>query len=116
MTTMTADKFGQSGPSASYAFAYNKVIHAEGTPEQAHQAGLKAHLESVWGPGYKLDRAGKPIPTGVGAPGHETGNHFASIRRYEGEQKYQVAIREMWKQNPERAKLIGLEQPERLGQ
>jgi len=55
------------------------------------------------------------IGSSFGAPGHETLNHFAAIRRYLGEQKFQAAIRAMWRDNPDRAKAIGLEQPERLG-
>jgi hypothetical protein len=74
----------------------------------------EAEAHAVFGFDAKKDRNGNWIPQGIGAPGNESLNHFFSIRRYEGEAKYQAAIRKMWKENPERAKLIGLELPERL--
>lgn len=76
----------------------------------------EAEARAVYGHDAKKDRNGNWIPQGIGAPGHETLNHFSSIRRYEGEQKYQNALRRMWKENPTRGAAIGLEQPERLGQ
>ena len=108
-------QFAGQGPSASYAFERDRMIHAGATEEAAHAAGLLAHEVSVYGADAKKDRNGHRIQQGIGSPGHETGNYFASIRRYEGEIRYQAAIRKMWKDNPERAKLLGLEQPERLG-
>jgi len=70
---------------------------------------------SVHGHDAKKDSKGKRIPQGIGAPGHETGNHFASILRYEGRAAYEKALRKMWKENPARAQALGLEQPERIG-
>jgi hypothetical protein len=45
-------------------------------------------------PAFKRDRDGKPVEQGVGSPGNEGQNHFASIRKYEGEEAYQKAIAE----------------------
>lgn len=70
---------------------------------------------AVFGADAPKGRDGKRIQQGIGSKGHETANHFFGIRRWEGEAKYQAAIRKMWRDNPERAKLIGLEMPERLG-
>jgi len=107
--------YADAGPSASYAFARNGAIRDGATEEAAHEAGMRAHEASVFGADAKRDRNGKFIQQGIGSPGHKTTNHFAGIRKYEGEAKYQAAIRKMWRDNPERAKLLGLEQPERLG-
>jgi hypothetical protein len=38
----------------------------------------------VFGHDYKTDRNGKPIETGIGAPGNESEHHFAAILKYEG--------------------------------
>jgi hypothetical protein len=37
------------------------------------------------------------MPQGIGSPGNENGNHFAAIRKYEGEIPYQNALKEIWK-------------------
>lgn len=42
-------------------------------------------------PAYKKIK-GKPQELGIGAPGRETPNHFAAIRKYEGEEAYQAAL------------------------
>ncbi len=42
-------------------------------------------------PAYKKVK-GKPVERGIGSPGNETQNHFAAIRKYEGEEAYQAAI------------------------
>ena len=70
---------------------------------------------SVYGIDAKKDRNGKRNPQGIGAPGHETGNHFASILRYEGRAAYEKALREIWKRDPQRAERLAWAQPERLG-
>ena len=79
----------------------------------AKQAEL-AEARQVFGHDAKQDSRGNFIQQGIGAPGHETVNHFTSIRRYQGEAKYQQAIKKMWRENPARAEKIGLEKPERL--
>jgi hypothetical protein len=76
--------------------------------------GKEADRVNIYGADAKKDSKGNFIPQGIGAAGYETGNHFAAIRKYEGEAKYQAAIRKMWKENPERAAKIGLEKPERI--
>jgi len=71
---------------------------------------------SVYGHDAPKDpKTGRRQPIGIGSKGHETSNHFAAILRYEGALKYQAALREIWKRDPQRAEKIGLEKPERLG-
>ncbi len=47
---------------------------------------------------------------GVGAHGNESANHFAAIRKDEGEKAYQAAVADFWKRNPTGAKKLGLPQ------
>lgn len=78
---------------------------------------IKVHLadeeKTVFGrnrldePDYKKVK-GVPVEKGIGSQGRETGNHFAAIRKYEGEDAYQDALREIWKRDPERAKKLNL--------
>jgi hypothetical protein len=58
-------------------------------------------------------KTGKRQNVSIGAPGFETWNHFASIRRFEGQAAYEKAVRKIWKENPKQAEKIGLERPER---
>lgn len=73
---------------------------------------IKKHFDdedaAVHGFDAKKDRKGKRIQQGIGAPGHETGNHFAAIRRYEGEEAYRDAVMDLWKRNPKGAEALGL--------
>jgi len=88
-------------------------------PTESELQALVAEAERKatfgWDWATRADKHGNPTQNGIGAPGFETLNHFSSIRRYQGEAKYQQAVRAMWKNFPDRARLIGLEQPERLG-
>lgn len=96
MVTLTQDEFAALGDPAKQA------------------AHLAAEEMTVFGrtvtnePAFQRDRAGKPIEQGVGSPGHETGNHLAAIRKYEGEEAYQAAVAKIWKDNPERAAQLNL--------
>lgn len=73
---------------------------------------IKKHFDdedaAVYGFDAKKDRKGKRQQQGIGAPGHETGNHFAAIRRYEGEEAYREAVMDLWKRNPKGAERLGL--------
>jgi hypothetical protein len=73
----------------------------------------EAERRNTWGFDYKTDRHGNPIPQGVGSPGHESYNHFASIRRYEGQAAYERAVREIYRRSPDHARKIGLPEPTR---
>ena len=93
----------------------NRMIHAGASEQAAHEAGVRAQEASVWGADCKKDRNGNYIAQGIGSwPNHVTPNHFNSVRRYEGEQKYQAAVRKLWKECPDRARKIGLPEPERI--
>lgn len=56
-------------------------------------------------------KKGTPIEQGIGSQGRETHNHFAAIRKHEGEEAYQAALAEIWKRDPERAKKLNLPKP-----
>lgn len=51
---------------------------------------------------------GVPVENGIGAPGRESHNHFAAIRKYEGEDAYRAAINALFKRDPEHAAKLGL--------
>ena len=65
------------------------------------------HQSVVYGNDHKTVN-GVPQEQGHGSKGHETGNHFAAIRRYEGEDAYWTAVAEIYSRDPERAKKLGL--------
>jgi hypothetical protein len=89
-----------------------KFLAAKGDiPADALEQCRKAAADLVFGVGHKVDANGKPIENGVGSKGHENLNHFLAIKKYEGDEKYWAALREIWKRDPARAKAIGLEPP-----
>lgn len=57
----------------------------------------KAHLieeeKIVFGTDFKKVK-GHPVEQGIGSPGRETANHFAAIRKYEGEEAHKKALAE----------------------
>jgi len=85
------------------------------TEEELKKIGDEADRVNTFGVGYQTDRSGNPIPVGVGAPGRETANRYASIRRYEGQAAYEKAVREIYKRDPQRAKALNLPEPPRVG-
>lgn len=85
------------------------------TPEE-----IKAYRENerknVFGFDYKTDRNGNPVEQGIGAPGHETANHFAALRKREAEGHeepgtYDAAVAALWERDREHAIKIGLRKP-----
>lgn len=88
------------------------------TPEE-----LKLHLAeeemTVFGrtrlnePAFKKTKVG-PAEIGIGSVGRENSNHFAAIRKYEGEEAYQDALAEIWKRDAERAKKLNLPKPRKV--
>jgi hypothetical protein len=95
MVTLTQDEFAALSP-------------------EKQTAHLAAEEMTVFGrtvtgePDFQRDKTGKPIEHGIGSPGHETGNHLAAIRKYEGEEAYQAAVAKIWKENPDRAAALNL--------
>lgn len=45
----------------------------------------------VFGHDHRRDKKGNPIEQGIGAPGHETENHFRAIGKYEGPEAEKAA-------------------------
>jgi hypothetical protein len=46
-------------------------------------AHLEAEKTTVFGVGHAVVK-GKPQENGIGSPGHESENHYAAIRKWEG--------------------------------
>jgi hypothetical protein len=94
---------------AAYADAVNKArIAADVSDAELDRLGLEANEAAVWGHDRRRDSKGNWIQQGIGSPGHETVNHFASIRRWQGEKHWEVAVKEIWKRDPERAERLRL--------
>jgi hypothetical protein len=110
MTPMADDpEIHAKRESAAYRDAVNKArIAADVSDADLDRLGLAANETAVWGFDYKTDRQGRPIQQGVGSPGHETGNHFAAIRRWEGQAAWEAAVREIWARDPKRAEALRL--------
>jgi hypothetical protein len=98
---------------AAYADTLNKIRHFEPgvSDEEADRRGLRAVDEAVFGHDAKKDRSGAFIQQGVGSPGHESANHFASLRRYQGEEAWRRAVAEIYKRDPQRAAALNLPKP-----
>jgi hypothetical protein len=80
------------------------------TDAEMDAQGLAAVPLAVFGHDAKKDRNGNFIQQGIGSAGHETANHFASIRRWEGKEAWEAAVRKLWKENPAHAAKLGLPQ------
>jgi len=52
------------------------------SPAQLEQY-YEEHRQVAYGHGYKVGPDGKPIERGIGAPGHETSNHWEALRKRE---------------------------------
>ena len=65
-----------------YALAMIEGDIAELPPEEREKYHA-VQAEYVFGSDHRKDRHGEPIEQGFGAPGHETGNHFAALRKRE---------------------------------
>ncbi len=79
--------------------------------KEAEKIALDALDAHVFGHDAKKDRKGNYLQQGIGAPGYETTNHFASIRRYEGKDAWEAAVCEVWKRDPKRAEALRLPNP-----
>jgi hypothetical protein len=118
---MTPTEFVEKLPaefanSAPYMHVFNGKIVGDAPIEVAHEAAKAAHYSAVYGFDAKRNpKTGEFVQQGVGAPGRENFNHFQAIRRYQGEKAYLTAVREIWQRDPDRARKLGLPQPERLG-
>jgi hypothetical protein len=77
--------------------------------------GKRADALNVFGHDAKQRSDGTWIEQGIGSPGHESTNHFQSIRRYESQAAYDRAVREIWRRDAKRAAALGLPQPARAG-
>jgi hypothetical protein len=113
-----ADEFDSRVNCAVYAQETNKLRDRQRTPEnltdeQIHERALLAVDHAVYGWDAKRDKHGNWIEQGIGAKGRESGNHFAAIKRWQGEEAYQTAVREIWRRDPVHAKKLGLPQPAR---
>jgi hypothetical protein len=97
MVTLTNEEFDALSPEA----------------QKAHQV---AEEKIVFGHDFKKVK-GQPVEQGIGSPGRETGNHFASLKKAESlgieePGAYAAAVAELWKRDPERAKRLNLPKPQ----
>jgi hypothetical protein len=83
--------------------------------EEIDQLSIESVDKAVFGHDAKKDRKGNYMEQGIGSPGNETHNHFAAIKKYEGKEAYEAAVRELWKRDPERAEKLGLPKPPKPG-
>lgn len=100
---------------AAYARTVAWLRHSQPnlSDEEMDAQGLAAVDAAVYGADAKKDAKGRWIEQGVGSAGHESGNHFAAIRRWEGKEAYDRAVAACWKNSPDHAKKLGLPQPAR---
>jgi hypothetical protein len=75
-----------------------------------------AVARNIFGFDAVKDRHGNYIEQGLGAKGHETGNHFSALKKAEAmgvelPGAYDKAVADIWKRDPGRAKKIGLPAP-----
>jgi hypothetical protein len=101
--------------SAPYMFEFRRRIHNDATVEAAHTSAVAAHHAAVFGADAKRDAKGNFIQMGVGSKGRETGNHLASILKYEGPVAHQKELRRIWRETPDHARKMGFPEPERMG-
>ena len=110
-----AEEFDQRRETATYADKINRLRHTtEGmSNEEMDKIALLAVDHAVYGFDARQDRHGNWIEQGIGSKGHETINHFAALRKFEGEESYRRAVAEIWKRDPSHAQKLGLPQPTR---
>jgi hypothetical protein len=98
---------------AAYARTVAWLRHTQPhlSDEEMDAQGLAAVDAAVYGADAKRDRNGNFIEQGVGSKGHETGNHLAAILRWQGREAYNCEVARIWKETPDHAKRLGLQQP-----
>jgi len=69
----------------------------------------EANDRSVFGRDAKKDRNGKWIEQSIPL----NLNHFAALRKAEGEESYWAAVSKYWRENPKHAEAIRLSKPQR---
>jgi hypothetical protein len=66
---------------------------AQGNRALAEQLRREAEIQAnsdVFGIGYKTDKHGRPIESGIGSDSNITEQHIAAVRKYEGESAAQA--------------------------
>jgi hypothetical protein len=86
-------------------------------PSEAELRAIEdeANRKATFGFDYKVDSRGEPIQVGIGSASNPTGNHLASILKYEGPTAYQKELRRIWKETPDIARRRGFPEPTRAG-
>lgn len=90
------------------------------TPEEQEEYLAPANVKAreaiqqsvVFGHDHKTVK-GEPVEQGIGARGRESGNHFASILRYEGKEAFDAAVAELHKRDPKRHAALKLPVPKK---
>jgi hypothetical protein len=119
---MKMDDINKPYNSAVYDLAVQKAVRDaqdKGKPvpseSELDAIGKRADALNVFGHDAKQRSDGTWIEQGIGSPGHENNNHYASILRYHGRDAYDRAVREIYRRDPKRAAALGLPQPARAG-
>jgi hypothetical protein len=91
-------------------------IAAGALPENYLETYREAAARNVFGFDAVKDKNGNFVEQGLGAKGHETGNHFNALKKAEAmgvelPGAYDKAVADIWKRDPGRAKKIGLAAP-----
>jgi hypothetical protein len=91
-------------------------IAAGALPPDYLERHREAVARNVFGQDAQKDKNGNYIEQGLGAKGHETGNHFNALKKAEAmgvelPGAYDKAVADIWKRDPGRAKKIGLPAP-----
>jgi len=93
----------QTGMKQAEVMANEKLYNA------ALAKAQEANDRSVWGHDAKKDRNGKWIEQSIPL----NLNHFAALRKAEGEESYWAAVSKYWRENPKHAEAIRLSKPPR---
>jgi hypothetical protein len=115
------DDINKSNTSAVYDLAVQKAVRD--AQDKGKQVPSESELDAIGKRADALNCFGfdaKQVngvwqEQGIGSPGHESTNHFQSIRRYEGQAAFDRAVREIYRRDPKRAAALGLPQPARAG-
>lgn len=96
--------------SAVYIAESNRLFRSNEkiTEAEVDKLALAAVEAAVFGHDARRDKKGKVMQQGIGAPGHETANHFAAIRKYEGKEAWEAAVREIQERDPKKHAELGL--------
>jgi hypothetical protein len=112
MPLVNVDKYSAAGAQAvrNEVKRRDDEHRPEPTEAEADAIALEADRQNCYGFDWRTRAVnGEPRENGIGSwPDKFTGNHFTALRKYEGQAAWERAVRQLYKDNPQRAKQIGL--------